>query len=51
MVEKVTGKAVKILHSDNGEEYKSGQFKKFTLECGIRHEFTVPKTPKQKWGS
>ena len=47
MVEKVTGKSVKILRSDNGGEYKSWQFKEFTSECGIRHEFTVPKTPEQ----
>ena len=47
MVEKVTGKSVKILRSDNGGEYKSRQFKEFTSECGIRHEFTVPKTPEQ----
>ena len=47
MVEKVTGKSVKILRSDYGGEYKSRQFKEFTSECGIRHEFTVPKTPEQ----
>ena len=47
MVEKVTGKSVKILRSDNGGEHKSRQFKEFTSECGIRHEFTVPKTPEQ----
>ena len=47
MVEKVTGKSVKILRSDNGGVYKSKQFKEFTSECRIRHEFTVPRTPEQ----
>ena len=35
------------MRSDNGGEYKSGQFKEFTSECGICHEFAVPKTPEQ----
>ena len=30
MAEKVTGKSVRILSTDNGGEYKSGQFKEFT---------------------
>ena len=47
VVEKVTGKSVKILRSDNGGVYKSKQFKEFTSECRIRHEFTVPRTPEQ----
>ena len=47
IVEKVTAKSVKILRSDNCGEYKSRQFKEFTSDCGIRHEFTVPKTPDQ----
>ena len=47
MVEEVTEKSVKILRSDNSGEYKSRQFKEFTSECGIRHAFTVAKTPEQ----
>ena len=47
MVEKITGKPIKTLRSDNGGEYKSNAFKEYMTECGIRHEFTVPYTPEQ----
>ena len=47
MIEKITGKSIKILRSDNGGEYKSKDFGSFMVKCGIRHEFTVPKTPEQ----
>ena len=47
MIEKETGKQIKTLRSDNGGEYKSNEFMEYTTECGIRHEFTIPKTPEQ----
>ncbi len=47
LVEKQYGQKVKVLRTDNGGEYKSGKFKAFLKKEGIRHEFTVPKTPEQ----
>jgi transposase InsO family protein len=35
MVEKKTGKSIKILHSDQGGEYKSGDFNKYCKDNGI----------------
>ena len=37
MVEKSTEKTLKVLHTDNGEE--------FLKKEGIKHELTVPKCP------
>lgn len=36
-----------ILHTDNGKEFTSKQFKKWCLEHGIHQEFTIPYTPEQ----
>jgi len=47
LVEKQSGKSVKILRTDNGGEYKSKTFANFLSAEGIRHEYTVPKTPEQ----
>jgi hypothetical protein len=47
MVEKKTGKSIKILHSDQGGEYKSGDFIKYCKDHGIVQQFTVPHTPQQ----
>ena len=38
---------LKILRMDNGGEYKSTEFSDYLKAEGIRHEFTVPKTPEQ----
>ena len=38
---------VKVLRSDNGEEYTSDKFTKFCADKGILHEFTVPYCPQQ----
>jgi transposase InsO family protein len=35
MVEKKTGKSIKILHLDQGGEYKSGDFNKYCKDNGI----------------
>ena len=37
----------KTLRTDNGGEYRSGEFSKYLRTEGIRHELTVPKTPEQ----
>ena len=38
---------VKVLRSDNGEEYTSNKFTKFCADNGISQEFTVPYCPQQ----
>jgi hypothetical protein len=47
MVEKQTGKSIKILCSDQGGEYKSGDFIKYCKDHGIVQQFIVPHTPQQ----
>jgi transposase InsO family protein len=47
MVEKKIGKSIKILRSDQGGEYKSGDFIKYCKDHGIVQQFTVPHTPHQ----
>ena len=45
--EKQSGKMVKILRTDNGGEYMSGEFNDFLKEEGIIHQTTIPYTPQQ----
>ena len=45
--EKLTGKSVKQLKTDNGGEYTSNEFDQFCKQRGIEHEFTVPYTSRQ----
>ena len=47
MVEKKTGKCIKILRSDQGGEYTLGAFDKYYKNNGINQQFTVPSTPQQ----
>ena len=47
MVEKQTGKYIKILRSDQGGEYKSKAFNTYCKSNGIQQQFTVPHTPQQ----
>lgn len=47
MVENQEDKKVKILRTDNGGEYTSGEFEKYLKKEGIRHELTIPKNPEQ----
>ena len=50
LVENLSGRKVrkiKTLRSDNGGEYTSTEFIDYLKKEGIRHEFTVPKTPEQ----
>ena len=45
MVENQTGRKLKCLRTDNGGEFKSGEFVKFCQERGIRREYTAPYSP------
>jgi hypothetical protein len=47
MIEKQTGKCIKILRSDSGGEYVSGAFKKYCKENAIQQQFIVSYTPQQ----
>lgn len=47
MVEKQTGKRIKILRSNKGGEYISGAFIKYCKQNGIMQQFTIPHTPQQ----
>ena len=47
MVERSTGHKVKVLRRDNGEEYTSNEFEGYLKKEGIKHEYTIPKTPEQ----
>ncbi|KAK3880875.1 hypothetical protein Pcinc_014673 [Petrolisthes cinctipes] len=46
-VENQMGRKIKILRTDNGGEYKSNDFEQYLIGEGIRHEYTIPKTPEQ----
>ena len=45
MVEKQTGKSIKILRSDRGDEYLSTEFLDYLRDKGILSEWTPPYTP------
>ena len=47
LVENLTGRKLKTLHTDNGGDYTSAEFTMYLKREGVRHEFTVPKTPQQ----
>ena len=47
LVEKVSGKQVKALRSDNGGEYISNEFKDFCRKEGIRRELIFPHNPQK----
>ena len=47
MVEKQTGKAIRMLRSDNGGEFVNNSFDQFLEENGIRRQLTTPYTPQQ----
>lgn len=47
LVEKETGKVIKIFRTDNGGEYCSSEFERFLKENGIKHETSVPVNPEQ----
>ena len=45
-VENQTRRKIKYLRTDNGTEYRDGDFLKFCEEHGIKRHFTVRKTSK-----
>ena len=47
LVETSSGRKLKTLRTDNGGEYTSAEFTMYLKKEGVRHEFTVPKTPQQ----
>jgi len=47
MIENQTRKRIKILHSDQGGEYRLGEFMNFCKHHGIMQQFTMPHTPQQ----
>ena len=47
MVENISGRKIKTLRSDNGGKYTSKEFVEYFKREGMRHEFTIPKTPEQ----
>jgi hypothetical protein len=44
-VENLTRKKIKVLSSDNGEEYTSNEFKDFCKVARIKRELTVSYNP------
>jgi transposase InsO family protein len=46
-VENQTGKKIRVLRSDNGDEYTSKEFMDFCAGEGIRRELTIPYNPQQ----
>ena len=47
MVEFSTGRKLKVLQSDNGDEYTSSEFAEYQRTEGIRHELTVSESLQQ----
>ena len=48
LAEKLTGRKLKVLRTDNGGEYTSAEFEAYMKKGGVQHELTVTKTPEQK---
>ena len=47
MVENQTGQKVKVLISDNGDEYTSKEFKDYLTSKGIKHQLSISGRPEQ----
>lgn len=47
LVEKQTGKRIKILRSDNGREYITKELENYLKKTGIKHQYTIRYTPEQ----
>lgn len=45
--ERITGMKVKVVRSDRGGEYVSGELEKWLKDTGITHEFSNPHEPEQ----
>jgi hypothetical protein len=46
-VERITGRKLKRLHSDNGGEYSSKEFNDYLQQHGIEHKFTTAYSPQE----
>ena len=46
LVENISEKKIKVLRSNNGGEFTSGEFKSFCNEVWIKRELTTPYNPK-----
>ncbi|KAL0347031.1 UNVERIFIED_CONTAM: Retrovirus-related Pol polyprotein from transposon TNT 1-94 [Sesamum calycinum] len=49
LVEKQSGRSIKVLRSDRGKEYNNSEFNKFCEEEGIEHQTTEKHLPKAFW--
>ncbi|KAL0310593.1 UNVERIFIED_CONTAM: Retrovirus-related Pol polyprotein from transposon TNT 1-94 [Sesamum angustifolium] len=47
LVEKQSGRSIKVLRSDRGKEYNNSEFDNFCEEEGIEHQTTVSYNPQQ----
>ena len=47
MIEKRTGRSIKVFRSDRGGEFMSADFSKFLEDSGISRETSAPRTPQQ----
>jgi IS30 family transposase len=48
LVENQTEKQIKVLRTDNGEEFRENEFEELCKKCGISRQKTTPYTPRQK---
>ena len=46
-MERLLGKSVKIIRTDNGSHFTSSEFEDYLKKEGIKHELTIPKCPEQ----
>ena len=47
LVEKSSGRKLKVFRTDNGGEFTSAKFENYLKKGGITHQLSVPKTPEQ----
>ncbi len=47
LVENLSGHKLKVFRTDNGGEYTSNEFEEYLRKDGIKHEYSIPKTPQQ----
>ncbi len=47
LVVNLSGHKLKVFRTDNGGEYTSNEFEEYLRKDGIKHEYSIPKTPQQ----